>query len=176
MRALSQIPSVLLLVLLSTRLEAQPVLTHVLDERVRVRIRGAETLVGRAVRVTLDSLTVEDEHTRRDQSVAMSDINRIDRWTGVSRGDAALRGTLIGGGLGVAVIIAGLAADARVDGETMGYSNVAIAAPAAVLVTLVGTGIGALVGGQRWKPLAPAYVGVRMQAGHSLAVGFRMSF
>ena len=166
----------MLLVWATVRVEAQALPTRVEDRRVRMQTAHGGVVDGRVVRVSADSVVVRDVKTQILTAVAQTDVLRAEMLTGIPRGRAAKRGALIGAGVGVAVIVAGLLADAKVDGEVMGYTNVALAAPVAVLITLIGTGIGAASGGEAWKPLAPGRIGATLHAGRTLAVGLRMSF
>ena len=171
-----RITSLLLLGLATVPAIAQRVPTRALESRLRIQTAQAGVLTGRVVRVAADSVALRNEQTHDVIAVAQSDILRVEEWSGLSHGRAAQRGALIGGGLGVAALAVGLLADAQVKGESVGLTNVAIAAPVAVLLTLLGTGIGAMSGGESWQQLTPIGVGSSMQVGPTVSVGLRMNF
>jgi hypothetical protein len=176
MREFRHVACAMLLVLTSVCGGAQAVPPRVVDSRLRIQTRHAGMVTGRVVRVATDSVVLRDDKTREELAVAQSDVLSAEASTGMPRGQAAQRGALVGAGFGVAVIAAGLLADAKVDGETMGVTNVAIAAPVAVLLTLLGTGIGAALGGEAWQPLTRTHLGSSVQVGRTMSVGIRMSF
>ena len=176
MRVFRYVACSLLLALPSVRMAAQAVSPRVVDKRLRVTTRQAGVVTGRVVRVTTDSVALRDDRTRDERSVAQTDILAVQQSSGMSRGRAAQRGALIGAGLGIAALTAGLLADAQVDGEMMGLTNLAIAAPVAVLLTLLGAGIGAASGGEVWKPVTTAGVGSNVQLGRTVQVGLRVRF
>jgi hypothetical protein len=171
-----RIALLLLLGLATVPAVAQRVPTRALDSRIRIQTAQAVLLTGRVVRVVADSVAIRNEQTREVITIAQSDILGVEAWSGLSHGRAAQRGALIGGGLGVAALAVGLLADAQVKGESMGLSNVAIAAPVAVLLTLLGTGIGAMSGGGSWQTLAPISIGSSTKFGPTVSVGLRMKF
>ena len=172
----SRIASLLLLGLATVPAIAQRVPSPALDSRLRIQTAQAGVLTGRVVRVAADSLVLRNEQTHEVIAVAQSDILGVEKWSGLSRGRAAQRGALIGGGLGVAALAVGLLADAQVNGESMGLTNLAIAAPVAVLLTLLGTGIGAMSGGESWQQLTPISIGSSTQFGPTVSVGLRRKF
>jgi hypothetical protein len=165
-----------LVVLASAQVSAQAVPARVVDRRLRVETQHAGIVTGRVVRVSTDSIVLHDDQTRTTLAIAQTDVLRAVVASGIPLGRSVQRGALIGAGLGVAVIAVGLLADAKVDGEMMGPSNVAIAAPVAVLITLLGTAVGVWSSGESWTELAPIRTGANVQTGRSMMVGVRMSF
>lgn len=171
-----RIASLLLVGLATVPAMAQRVPKRALDNRLRIQTAQAGVLTGRVVRVAADTVALRNEQTREVIAVSQSDILGVEEWSGLSHGRAAQRGALIGGGLGVAALAVGLLADAQVKDESMGLSNIAIAAPVAVLLTLLGTGIGAMSGGESWQQLTAVSIGSSTQFGPTVSVGLRMKF
>jgi hypothetical protein len=141
----------MILVLVSGRAEAQAVPTRLVDRRVRIQTTDQRIVDGRVLRVAPDSVFLRvfllDEESRKTTVVAQTDVLRVEELTGMPRSRAAQRGALIGAGFGVALLVTAGVSDAKIKGEMMGPTALAVAAPAAVLITLLGTGIGAAIGG-----------------------------
>ena len=165
-----------LLVLASSESRAQAVPARVVDRHLRVETKYTGLVTGRVVRVSTDSLVLRDDQTRAMVAIAQADVLRADVASGLPLGRSVKRGALIGAGLGIGVIAVGVMADAKVDGEMHGPSNLAIAAPVAVLLTLLGTAVGAWSSGETWTTLAPRSVGANLQVGRSMMVGVHMTF
>ena len=176
MRAFRYIACAIILVMGSVCGGAQAVPSRVVDSRLRIQTRHAGIVSGRVVRVSADSVVLRNEQSMDVMAVAQGDVLVVEEATGMPRSRAAQRGALIGAGLGIAVLAVGLLADAKVDGETMGLTNLAIAAPVAALLTLLGTGIGAASGSESWKRLPPVHIGASVPVGRVIAVGFRIQF
>jgi hypothetical protein len=176
MRELGRFAFVALLLLASSEATAQAVPARVVDRHLRIETAHAGRVSGRVIRVSTDSVVLRDDRTRAMVAIAQTDVLRADVASGLPLGRSVQRGAAIGAGLGVAVMAVGVLADAKVDGESMGLSNVAIAAPVAVLLTLLGTAVGAWSSGETWTTLTPMRVGANVQAGRSMQIGVRMSF
>ena len=176
MREFRYVACAMMMVLASARGGAQAVPTRGVDRHLRIQTRHAGKVTGRVVRVSADSVVLRDDESTDVMAVAQSDVLAAEEATGIPWGRAVQRGALIGAGLGVAVLAAGLLADAKVDGETVGPTNLAIAAPVALLLTLLGTGIGAVSGGETWTQLTPMRIGSSVPVGRAIAVSFSVRF
>ena len=176
MRELGRYACAALLLLASSLANAQAVPARVVDRHLRIETQQAGIVTGRVIRVATDSIVLRDDQTRAMVTFAQSDVLRAEVASGLPLGRSIQRGALIGAGLGVAVIAVGLLADAKVKDEMFGPSNTAIAAPAAVLLTLLGTAVGAWSSGEYWTSLPPERIGVNMQVGHNMTIGVQMRF
>jgi hypothetical protein len=176
MRKLSRVPFCALVVLVSAQVGAQVVPARVVDRRLRIETSHADTVTGRVVRVSADSIVLRDE--RRDVLVAIAqrDVVGAAVASGLPLGRSIQRGALIGAGLGVVVLAAGVVADSKGDGEVVGPTSLLFTAPAAVLLTLLGTAVGAWSSGESWTVLAPMRVGACIRMGRTATVGLQLSF
>ncbi len=176
MRELGCFAFAALLLLASSEATAQAVPARVVDRHLRIATVNAGRVSGRVVRVSTDSVVLRDDRTRAMVAIAQTDVLRAEVASGLPFGRSIRRGALIGAGLGVAVLAFGVLADNKTDGEVVGITNLQIAAPAAGLLTLLGTAVGAWSSGETWTTLSPARFGATTHVGRSVTVGIRMSF
>jgi hypothetical protein len=176
MRPLCRLAFILISVLTSVRVSAQLVPQRVADTRLRIETRHASFVVGRVVRVSADSVIVREDQTRSIVGLAQRDILVFEESLGSTRKHATQRGALFGAGLGIALIVVGVLADAKAEGEVMGPTNVAIALPLAALCPLVGAGIGAATGGERWQRPTAVQVGAAVQHSNGITIGLAVRF
>ena len=124
-----------------------------LPTRLPVRVRlaqGDRTLTYELVRATTDGLIVRKPGRipEPETTLAFRNIGRAEWSAGRSRGRSALKGAMFGFAAGAVV---GVILDSGCKSECYGAFGTAVilGVPAAVL----GTGIGAAVATERWKPL-----------------------
>jgi hypothetical protein len=130
-----------------------PVLQPAPGQRVRVEREAGPLLTGNVVAWSGDTVRIQAEATREVTAVPRGSILRYEASAGRDRWRGARRGAFIGGVLGAAVVAAGVASDLSCDECFVPISVFAV--PAGVALTLIGTGVGAMIGTERWEP-APA--------------------
>jgi hypothetical protein len=91
-------------------------------------------------------------------------------------GSSAGEGALVGGGIGVALIVLGEVADARAQrrGQELFARSVVLTVPLAVVLTLVGAGLGSISGPEEWTQ--PQFVTLRAAHGSVAGARFGVAF
>jgi hypothetical protein len=144
--------------------------------RVRIDTADGALVTGTVVSVDADTARIASGHATSALAVTRSRIVSYEVSAGRERARGAKRGTLIGGGIGLAVIALSLRRDTTtVDRQA---SDLGIAIPAAAIVTLLGAGLGAALAPERWESPSGVTAGLRFIScrGRCVGVGYRRSF
>lgn len=142
--------------------------------RIRVETTNGALVTGRVFAVHGDSVWVQPD---RENSVVMftqGTVRQYELSRGRDRWRGARRGALITGAISLIGVGLVLHDDLTTHDDIMIPSTL-FAAPIGVLLTLLGTGVGAVSAGERWSPPQPwrgASVGPAMSRGVSLSYRF----
>jgi hypothetical protein len=130
---------------------AQSLSTVAIGTEMRVRLDESGAVVkGRLAWVRGDSIALQRHPNSEEIRVGISALQSYTLRGRRSRAAGAKRGALIGGGFGLALLATSLSYDLTSEAETNVPSTLYVA-PIAVGTTLLGTGIGALIGRKPWQ-------------------------
>jgi hypothetical protein len=155
---------------------AQAPLVAQAGTRIRVTTTTGDRMIGRFVRLRGDSLWMSAEDSEGTVVYPGSAMRRFEMSLGRSRWRGARRGAAITGAISLVAIAFAVKADLEYEGDFF-IPVSAFVAPAGVLLTLAGAGVGALAAPERWaRPLTTINVGYSPQSVGGLSVAYRMSF
>lgn len=141
------------------------------EARVRVHRVDAPRVVGTVVAWGPDTVAVRTDDSRTVTPIPVAAITGYEQLTGRDRWRGARRGAAIGAGVGVLLI--GLAIRDDLDCSDCYIPATVVAVPAALVLTVVGSGVGAVIAPARWTTY-----GARRESRLPTAarVGFRLGF
>lgn len=160
----------------STTVRAQARNDPPVGERVQLTTADGVRVVGRVTSVTGDTIRLRVGARVRDTMALL--LGRFATYApsvGHDRVQGAGYGVLVGATAGAAVLFVARRADRRERGDVF-VSNTTLAAPAAVLLTALGAGLGALVAPERWGPPVLLRVGIRPAGGPLRGLGWTARF
>jgi hypothetical protein len=132
------------------------------NARVRVETTNGNLETGRVVATRRDSLWLRIDRVDSIAAYPIAGLRTYAVSRGTPRGHGARRGALISGALGLVAVGLSLHADLTTRDDIIIPATLFVA-PAAIIFTLVGTGLGALFVEERWA--APEWVRVGMVPG-----------
>lgn len=154
-------------------LHAQGVPPRAVDARLRIQTRQGNVFVGRVVRSSPDSLLLRVDELPTPLVIPQRDVKTFAESLGKQRSRGAVRGALWGGGIGLVILGVAAAADASRSSEANSVGNTSFAAPAGLLLTVLGAGLGAALAPEEWGLPTAVRFGVTRQGAGQLAVGVR---
>jgi hypothetical protein len=144
-------------------------------DRVRLETRDGVRIVGTVTSLGRDTIRLRGDRMGATATLPLASVHGYQIPDGRDRWRGARIGALVGAAAGAGLVALALHVDATADGDIM-IPATFFAAPAALGLVLVGTGVGAAAAPERWTELAPLRVGgVRHPpAGPSVRLGFAL--
>ena len=155
-------------------LEAQALNGIVPNARIRVETTNGNLEIGRVAVVRGDSLWLRIDRADTVAAYSAAQLRAFEISRGASHWRGARRGALIGGALGLIAVGVSLHADLTTREDVIIPSTVYIA-PAALLLTLAGAGLGAVVVEERWGAPATVRIGVGV-SGRGVGIAYHVRF
>jgi hypothetical protein len=156
------------------RAPGQRVTEALVGSRVRLETTNGAQAIGTIVSVDADSIRLESNRQNSPISLPRADVLSYDVSAGRERGRGAKRGAIVGGGLGLALVVASL----RNDTATVHRrdSDLRQSVPIAVGITALGAGIGAALAPERWEPGRRTAARIRLVSCPRQCVALRYRF
>ena len=142
-------------------LRAQPLTQRDVGTRVHVETTAGEHIRGTLTAIERDTLRVIVGGVEPPFAFALAAVKTVARFEGYDRERGAVHGLLNGGKVGLVLIGVGLFLDRGDSGDNIVSASM-LTVPAAVIVTLIGAGAGALSAPERWG--VPQRVSLRLDA------------
>jgi hypothetical protein len=141
------------------------------ESRVRVHRIDAPRVVGTVVPWGADTVAVRTDDSRTVMPIPVASITGYEMLTGRDRWRGARRGAAVGAGVGVLLI--GLAIREDLDCGDCYIPASVVAVPAALVLTVLGSGVGTVIAPARWTT-----VGARRESRlpTGARVGLRLAF
>lgn len=145
------------------------------NTRIRVETANGNLETGRVVTMRCDSIWLQVDRVDSVAAYPVAELRAYAVSLGTPRGHGARRGALISGALGLVAVGLSLHADLTTRDDIM-IPGTLFVAPAALLFTLVGTGLGAVLVEERWATTQSVRVGLVPGGGGRLAFAYRVMF
>lgn len=146
-----------------------------LDDRVRIETRQGGLITGTVLDANRERIEMRVTRGNTTVSILLDSIRQYERGLAPNRKRAAGRGALIGGAVGLLGVAAAVNHDRHVVGDN--YTPATwLAAPTAVILTLLGAGIGALSAPVRWEPPVRVSVAPSRAIDGGIKVGLTIRF
>ena len=143
--------------------------------RIRVETANGNLATGRVVTMRRDSIWLSVDRVDPVAVYRMAELRAYAVSLGTPRGYGARRGALISGALGLVAVGLSLHADLTTRNAIMIPATLFVA-PAALLFTLVGTGLGAVLVEERWATSESVRVGLVPGGGGRFAFAYHVMF
>ncbi len=145
------------------------------NARIRVETINGSLETGRVTAVRDDSLWLKIDRADTVAAYAVAQLRAYEISRGTPRARGARRGAPVSGAIGLVAVGASLYADLTVSREEINIPSILFVAPAALVVTLAGTGLGALLVEERWAAPAAIRIGVGV-GGRRLGIAYHGRF
>ena len=142
--------------------------------RVRLETPNSTLVTGVVAAYLGDSVSLRVDRSDVTETYAVSSLRSYARSLGVDRWRGARRGALISGGIGLLATALVLREDLKPNDNII--PGTLVVAPAAILFTLLGTGVGALSAREQWSMVQRLSVGTTADTPGRLALVCRIRF
>ena len=145
------------------------------NTRIRVETANGNLETGRVVTMRRDSIWLQVDRVDSVAAYPIAGLRTYAVSLGTPRGHGARRGALISGALGLVAVGLSLHADLTTRDDII-IPGTLFVAPAALLFTLVGPGLGAVLVEERWATTESVRVGLISGGGRRFAFAYHVMF
>lgn len=141
---------------------------------VRLETSNSTLVTGVVAALRRDSVSLRIDKSDVTETYAVSSLRAFSRSLGADRWRGARRGALLSGGIGLLATALVLREDLKPSDSYI--RGTLFVAPAAILFTLLGTGVGALSAPEQWSRVQRLSVGAQADSPGRLALAYRITF
>ena len=158
-----------------SHIEAQALGGIATNARIRVETTNGNLETGRVTAVRGDSVWLRIDHADTVVAYVAAQLRAYELSRGTPHARGARRGALVSGAIGLVAVGVSWYADLSASREEINFPSILFVAPAALVVTLAGTGLGAVLAEERWAAPAAIHVGVGV-GGRGLGIAYHVRF